>query len=284
MKTLIYTSIYSNLYGTEYGGRIGRHLHYKNSLLNVLNLKADKFLCFTSKEEKDDLENFFYVENSIDKNVLEFVIFNLENSKFFNKIKKLKKIEEMIKLDRCYEVQYNKFFFLDLIEKKYNYDKIFWIDAGLSHAGIIHSKYQFGEGYEKNFKFNIFNEKLLQKICQISDKNILLISKNNDGVFFWSQTIPEKYYDLYERKEHIIGGLFGGNIQRMVIFKEKFENMLLSLLENEKKLYYEELIMSCLYYNNKNDFILLKFDDWYDRLNPEKYGSNVKYFYNVLET
>lgn len=283
MRTLLYTCIFSKLYGTEFGGRINRHLHYRYSLLTILNLKADKIVCFTSKEEKDDLENFFYVKNNISKDALEFVLFDLENSKYFEDIKKIKNMEEMIKLDRCYEIQYNKFFWIDLLDDKEKYDRIFWIDAGLSHGGIIHKKYQFGEGYEKHFKFNIFNEKILNRLCNLSKDKLLLLSKNNDGAFFWSQALPEKYYNIYKRSEHIIGGLFGGTLNNLLNFKAIFEKLLVQLLQTEKKLYYEELIMSCLYFNNIDMFNVLKFDDWYDRVNPEKYGNYVRYFYNTLE-
>lgn len=283
MKTLFYTCIFSNLYGTEYGGRCNRYLHYRHSLLSILNLQADKFICFTSKQEIDDLKNFFYIKNNISENILEFIVFDLEQTEYFEDIKKLKKIEEMIKLDRCYEIQYNKFFWLEHLKNKEQYDRIFWIDAGLSHGGIIHNKYQFGEGYEKNFKYNIFNKKLLDRLCELTKEKILLLSKQNDGLFFWSQTIPEKYYISYKRDKHIIGGLFGGKVELLLKYKEKFEILLKELLQNEKKLYYEELIMSCLYFNNVEMFNILKFDDWYDRKDPKKYGNYVRYFYNCLE-
>lgn len=283
MKTLFYTCIFSNLYGTEYGGRSNRKIHYRYSLLTILNLKADKFVCFTSKEELEDLENFFYIQNNVSKETLEFVVFDLEKTKYFEDIKKLKKIEEMVKLDRCYEIQYNKFFWIDYLKDKDSYDRIFWIDAGLSHGGIIDSKYQFGDGYEKHFKFNIFNEKLLNRFCELSEEKILLIGKQNDGLFFWSQTLPQTYYTIYKRDKHIIGGLFGGKPQILSNYKEKFEILLKKLLENEKNLYYEELIMSCLYFNDIEMFNILKFDDWYDRKDPKKYGNYVRYFYNCLE-
>ena len=283
MKTLIYTSIYSNLWGSEFGGRPSRNQHYKFSLLNILNLNADKFICFTNEEEIDQLKDFFYTQKKISEEKLQFIVFDLKNTKYYEDIKKLKNISEMQKSDRCYEIQYNKFFWIDHLADIESYDRVFWVDAGLSHGGIIPEKYSFGNGYEKNFNFTLFNEQYLKRICDKTRDKILLLSKNNNGHFYWSFTIPEKYYNKYNRGEHIIGGMFGGTPKKMFEFKNKFEELLKKIITNETTLYYEELLMSCLYFNDQDFFTAFKFDDWYDRKDPEKYGNYVKYFYNVLE-
>lgn len=284
MKTLFYTCIYSKLWGSEFGGRPSRDKHYKLSLLNILNLNPDKFICFTDKEEYDELYDFFYKQNKISSNKLEFVVFDLENSKYYEDIKKIKNLDTIKTSDRCYEIQYNKFFWMDLLGNLEDYDRIFWIDAGLSHGGIVPEKYSYGENnYEKHFNCVLFNENYLKRLCEKTKEKVVLLSKNNSGVFYWSPTIPEKYYKNYNRERHIIGGMFGGCPKQMIEFKNKFENLLKDLLKNESVLYFEELIMSCLYFNYKNDFVVFEFDDWYDRDDPEKYGNYVKYFYNVLE-
>jgi cephalosporin hydroxylase len=283
MKILLYTSIYSNLWGTEFGGRPSRKEHYKHSLLNILNMNPSKIICFTSNEELKDLEAFFYNSKGISKDKLEFKIFDLKNTKYFKEICSVKDLNETTKSDRCYEVQYNKFFWLEHIEDLHAYDRVFWIDAGLSHGGIIHSKYSRGTGYERNFNFSLFNEDLLKRISDISKEHILLLSKNNSGHFYWSSSMPQKYYKKYKRDEHIIGGMFGGTPKKILEYKNKFENILLDLINNEKKLFFEELIMTCLYYNNISFFAALKFDDWYDRKDIKKYGKHVRYFYNMLE-
>ena len=61
---------------------------------------------------------------------------------------------------------------------------------------------------------------------------------------------------------------FGGTVDNMKKLKQRFDDLLVKLLENESDLYYEERIMSCIYKNFSYDFIPLKFDDWYDRNNP----------------
>jgi cephalosporin hydroxylase len=280
MKTLFYTSIYSKLWGTEFGGRPSRNLHYKYSLLSLLKLEGDKYICFTSSEEIDELKNWFYNENSVSSEKLEFIEFNLHDTQYFEDIKKLKNTEEMKQMDRCYEVQYNKFFWLDIIPNLESYDRVFWIDAGLSHGGIFPEKYSYGQGFEKHYNFSVFNKSLKEKLNQITENTILILSKNNTGKFYWSNTIPHNYYNTYDNSEHIIGGMFGGTVKNMLIFKTRFISLLKDLLQNEKSLYFEEHIMSCVYQKYKSFFTTFNFDDWYQRENSTE---NTIYFYNMFE-
>ena len=67
------------------------------------------------------------------------MVFDLTNTKYFNQIRELKNLEEMKKTDRCFEIQYNKFFWLD--NEDLSYDYYYWIDAGLSHCGLLPDKY-----------------------------------------------------------------------------------------------------------------------------------------------
>lgn len=283
MKTLLYTSIYAKLWGTEFGGRPGRELHYKYSLLTILNLNPNKVICFTSSEEVEDLKLWFYNQNNISPEKLEFILFDLNNSKYHKEIGELKNNMFDKSTDRCYEVQYNKFFWIDLIPNLESYDRVFWIDAGLSHGGIFPKQYSYGNGYEKHFNFTLFNENFLNKIGKISENKLLLLSKNNSGKYYWSSTIPSKYYTEFDNSEHIIGGMFGGKVNDLLEFKNQFEKLLEDLISQESTLYFEELIMSNIYSKDKSNFTAMKFDDWYDREIPELYGDYVRYFYNMFE-
>jgi len=280
IKTLFITSIYSNLYGTELGGRPSRERHYKESLLNILNMSPTKCICFTSKKEYDILCNFFYEKNNVSEEILEIRIFDLFESKYFNKIKEKKDKVKMLTFDRCYEIQYNKFFWFDLISNRFEYDRIYWIDAGLSHGGLFPKQYRLDDNIHGSYKINLFTKSLLEKINHKTDNKIILLSKNNGGRFFWSQTVPTKYYNMFDRSRHIIGGMFGGTPKMYNEFKILFEELLNRLLTEQIELYMEEQIMSCLYVNNKNLFITEEFDDWFQRKPDE---INVKYFYNMFE-
>ena len=93
MKTLIYTSIYSYLWGTEFGGRPSRERHYKLSLKKIIELNADKYICFVPQNELNDVTNFFYIQNKISTDKLEFIVFDLNQTKYFNQLRKLKDID-----------------------------------------------------------------------------------------------------------------------------------------------------------------------------------------------
>ena len=282
MKTLIFTSIYSNLWKTEFGGRPSRSFHYRFSLLNILNLKADKFICFTSESEINDLKNFFYVNNNISEDTLQFVSFDLKDTKHFNEIKHLKNMDFIQTSDRCFEVQYNKLFFIDNIPNIEQYDRVFWFDAGLSHSGLFPMKYAVGENYEQYFTFSLFNEQFLNYLNDLSNSKLVVVLKNNTGRFFWSQTLPHEYFENYDNSEYIIGGFFGGTVENFKNLKNIFENLLIRLLQDGDDLYCEEMILSCLYQNNKELFFPLRFDDWYER-DFHELSDNIKYFYNIFE-
>jgi hypothetical protein len=284
MKTLIYTAIYNNLYGTEYGGRPSREIHYKYSLLNILNLKADKFICFTQKSDLENLKNWFYVENKISEELLEFKISELNDFLFNEYLDKNKNYDQIKTIDRCYEIQYNKFIWFDTTYLNIlNFDKVYWFDAGLSHSGLFPEKFTQSTTYYKYFNFSLFNENYLKYLNGLTDNNkLVILGKNNTHDLYWSNSIPEKYYNNYNKDIHIIGGLFGGNTLEMSYYTQNMRIIILKLLLDETDLYYEELIMSCYYQNNQDKFNLLNFDDWYNRELPT-YTTNTKFFYNLFE-
>jgi hypothetical protein len=281
MKTLIYTSIYSYLWGTEFGGRPSRERHYKLSLKKIIELNADKYICFVPQNELNDLTNFFYIQNKISTDKLEFIVFDLNQTKYFNQLRKLKDIESMKTTDRCYEIQYNKFFWYDLLPNKEQYDRIYWFDAGLSHGGIFPDQYRKNNTYEGFFDVNLFTPTYLKHLNELTKEKFLMIGKNNTHQYFWSQTIPSEYYKTYDNSIHVIGGFFGGTPKMFEVIKEKFEQILIKLLENENQLFMEELIMSYLYVDNQEKISLLKFDDWYEREHHKK-EDNIKYFYEIF--
>jgi hypothetical protein len=281
MKTLVYTSIYTNLWGTEFGGRPSREYHYKSSLYNILNIKPSKVICFTSEEELPTLENYFYKEKKVDQKLLEFKVFNLRETKYFDKIRSKKNIEAMKQNDRCFEIQYNKFFWLDIIPNIDEYDRVFWIDAGLSHTGLFPEKYSYGVGHDKYFLFNVFNEKFLNELIKQTEEKILIVGKDNTNEFYWSKSLPQQYYKNYDNSFHIIGGFFGGKTKKLFEYKNDFELLISEILEKENQNYMEELIMSCLYFNYPEKFNLWTFQDWYER--PEHKDKNIKYFYSLFE-
>lgn len=277
-KTLIYTSIYNNLFGTEFGGRPSKEWCYKYGLLCILNLNPEKTICFIDRSELLDLENFFYGEHKVSRDKLELIVFDLHDSKHKDKYDKLKDLDYMKTSDRCYEIQYNKFFWLEKIENLDSYEKVYWFDAGLSKGDLFPEEYRSGEGIAFSYNCNLFQPSKLESLNKITDDKFFLCGKSNYDVYYWERTLPERYYKEYCNKLHIIGGFFGGNLKNLLEFKDLFEQQLLQLIE-DKELFYEEFIMSCLYYNNKEKFNLLSFDMWNDHIH--KYDG-AKYFYQMF--
>lgn len=284
-KTKIVTCIYNNLYGTVFGGRHSRENHYLYSLISLLKMNDADFVVYTSKEEIKNLEHTVNKLNATDVNI-EFKVFDLHSTKNFHKIHSLKDYEETKKSDRCIEIQYNKFHFLqkELDEK---YSNIFWVDAGLSHIGIIHPKHlKKSNTQQQYYESHLFNNTLLKNIIRKLNNKIYIIGKNNSGVHFCSSTIPEKYYKQFDNKLHIIGGIFGGESNNVSKYINLFDEILTKLLEDG--LYSEEQIMTCIYYNYKELFSLDEFDMWWHDEsgiypNNHKIHTEAKSFYHILE-
>lgn len=284
MKTLFITSLYANLNKTDLGGRASRELHYRWSLLNILNLQPSKVICFTSAEELEGLESWFYETQSVDKELLEFRVYDLYSCDHYDLIQQNKDVNKVKAGDRCHEIQYMKFFWSRLIEDRHDYDRLYWIDAGLSHGGIFPEEYMMGDKWERHFLINLFKPEVLNGWNDITDNKVVLISKNNTDRYFWSQTIPENYYHSYNRDRHIVGGMFGGTPSNYDSLTDSFEFYLLKLLKEQDELYHEELIMTCMYNNAKSKFTPLEFDDWYYR--PEwkdEYEADPKLFYHIFK-
>ena len=163
MSIKFITSIYSDLYGTEFGGRINRGSHYRFSLLSLLKMTDADFLCYTSDRELDSLVNFFYEEHQISPQKLEFRVFDISQTKLKDLINEYKNIDQTKKSDRCIEIQYSKFHWWWNEDKSYDY--YYWIDAGLSHCGLIPLKYLTEDGLiRRYYESSLFNNEFLKNL------------------------------------------------------------------------------------------------------------------------
>lgn len=287
MNTHFITAIYSNLYGTSFGGRPGRLNHYKHSLLSIMKIDNAKFTLYTNHNEINDLQRFFYKDNKISETKLNIKEFDLHQSRYYNSIQKLKNLDTIKQSDRCYEIQYNKFYWtMDEIQNT-NYDYYYWIDAGLSYSGLIPNKYLIrNNNIKEYYNSSLFNNKLLDNLISKTKDKLYVIGKDNTKHNFWSQTIAPKYYTKYSNDIHIIGGLFGGKKENMIQYMNLFDYYLSKLLLEESKLYFEELIMSLIYYNHIDQFNLDFFQTWWHEDNNTRspdFLDNNKSFYKILE-
>lgn len=293
MSVKFITCVYSDLHGTEFGGRPSRGGHYRYSLLSILKMTDADFLCYTSDREIQGLQDFFYVENGIEKKRIEFRTFDLSNTKFQNLISKYKDVDGTKKSDRCVEIQYSKFHWWWTEDKTYDY--YFWIDAGLSHCGIIPNKYLTGgPGFSEYFHSSIFDNNFLKNLCEFTENKFFMISKDNVK-HYWSGTVNRSWYKEFCMDLHIIGGLFGGHKDTWDSVVSLFENYTQDIISVDNVLPHEENVMSLMYYNHKELFVTKYFETWWHEDNYHSfYGHNDeeikteffvnnKSFYKVLE-
>ena len=286
MSVKIITSIYSDLYGTEFGGRVGRGGHYRFSLLSLLKITDADFLCYTSDREIESLQSFFYNENGVSPEKLQFQVFDIGNTKFKDLINSYKNIEETKKSDRCIEVQYSKFHWWSNEDKSYDY--YYWIDAGLSHCGLIPLKYLTSTHPQgRYYESNLFNNDFIKNVVEDTGDKFLLLGKENDRNY-WSGTVDRKWYTEYDRSIHIIGGMFGGHRDKWDEVVNIFEGYTKNIIEEDKGLPHEEHVMSLMYVNHRELFERKHFDIWWCRDNApsgvtdELFEQN-KSFFRILE-
>lgn len=284
----IITAIYSNLYGTELGGRPNRKGHYRWSLLSLLKMSDADFICYTSDEELQELEEFFYQHYNISKEKLQIITFNLKNNEFSEIINKYKDVDKIKQGDRCIEIQYMKFLWFLLEDMSYDY--YFWIDAGLSHCGLIPNKYlsligPHNRGYYESI---LFNNKFLHNLIKNTGDKFTIIGKENDRNF-WSGTVNPIHFKEYNRTIHIIGGLFGGKKELWKPIIDLFTDYVYKVSEYDKKLYHEEDIITLMFRNHPELFYDYYFETWWhedERIsgtNMEEHVKNNKSFYKILE-
>lgn len=287
MSVKFITAIYSNLSGTEFGGRQSRGGHYRYSLLSLLKITDADFLCYTSESELDSLIEFFYEEHSVSKDKLKFEVFDIGQTKYKDLIGLYKDVEATKGSDRCVEIQYSKFHWWWNEDKSYDY--YYWIDAGLSHCGLIPNMYLTGSTHpqQQYYESCMFNNNFLKNLVEFtSDKFFLMMKENSRN--YWSGTVNPKWYKEYCLEYHIIGGLFGGHRDKWDNIVNIFESYLKDIIVEDKTIPMEENIMTLMYYNHMDLFKTKYFDTWWCKDNgpgglSDDYFKINKSFYKILE-
>jgi hypothetical protein len=267
------------------GGRPHRRDHYRFSLLALLKMSQADFLCYTSEREVEDLKNFFYNVNQIPESRLQFVVYNLSESKYSPLFNDLRGESSNSVSDRCYEIQYSKFDWFNNEDKSYDY--YFWFDAGLSHTGLIPDKHlTMGLGYRSYFESTLFDDKLMDNLIKFAEDKFVIVAKENSRNY-WEGTVDPEYYNLYDNSVHIIGGFFGGKVELWDKVVQTFDEYAQKILPIQKRFFYEEHFMSLMYQNHKEWFKTLNFDIWWHEDNfkegSEEFFQQNKSFYKILE-
>lgn len=303
MKVKFVTCIYTGLDHTYMGGRPSRFaMRYKMSLLCLVNsMKNADFICYASSNDIDALREFFYNHELISEHRLKFVEYPLETSLFSSRLKELRSSLVLPKTDRCHELQYMKLNWV--MNEDGSYDRYYWIDAGLSHCGLIPPEYRILGGWEfpngnptreyeqrQYYDSIMFQPPFLDSLLEKTGDKFLVCGKENISDR-WSGPLPDKYYSGEGLNSHghpyndvhVVGGLFGGSFDKWQqitpIFNQTIDSLLSETASNSdiKGFFDEEAILSYVYAHHKDWFNVLHFDRW---------GSDPtrgKVFYQLLE-
>ena len=284
MRVKIITCIYSDLSSLNMGGRSHRKDHYRFSLLSLMKMSNEDFLCYTSEREIEDLKNFFYILHNVSEEKLKFEVYDLTNSDYADVLNPMKEPSVSSVSDRSYEIQYSKFSWYNKEDKSYDY--YFWFDAGLSHTGLIPDKYLSGKGYQVYFESSLFNDNFLNNLLNYCEDKFVIVAKENSRNY-WEGTVDNQYYNVYDNSVHIIGGFFGGKKELWEKVVPTFDQYVKLILPVQKKFFYEEHFMSLMYQNHKEWFKTLNFDIWWHEDNfkegTKEFFEQNKSFYKILE-
>ena len=290
MKTKIVSAVYFDLYGTDLGGRPGRNDHYLYSLNSIMGTNTAQFIIYTNDKNKvDEFFTQYYPDKLSRYSSIEYDLYNTE---YKDKINQKKNLLETRKSDRCIELQYCKLSWLKMnISSDVEY--IYWIDAGLCYSGLLPNKYlKIGPNYNDSYYgSDIFTSKFIDNLNAEAGDKIIVCAKDNVD-YYWDCGVPEQYFKSFNSSYHIIGGLFGGNNQTVNNLCSLFYLLANNLLDKEDRIYSEEQILSCLFFNYPELFQPQTFDIWWHEDNISgnlgkeegfRLLQKAKSFYKILE-
>ena len=271
------------------GGRGWTFEFYYSQFKNLTNLGCN-IVIYSYSNQIEKIQNFF---DNIDFSDYKIIEYDLNNFIYSDKIYSLKEsqgvIDEhgimsgvpIVKNDRNHHLCLSKPFFLkDAIEKQYfDSNKYYWIDAGLFHHTTFPESYGGMERLTKPpperywplNKNNICNPELINRVENKLGNNCPLIflglKEHHSQHGWWSELFANK------KREHIIGGFFGGEKESVIELVNNFYNILPTLLDKEI-LTLEEEILSAIYSNYINNPECISFNQWYHDIkgDPAYYG------------
>jgi hypothetical protein len=292
MKTKLVTCIYFDLHGTDLGGRPSRNDHYLYSLNSIMRIDNADFVIYTNDKQK--VEDF-YLNNYSDKlTKFECFEYDLYNTEYSDLINPIKNTEETKQSTRCIELQYSKLTWLK--NNCSDYDYVYWIDAGLCYSGLIPDKYLNVSSefyFDRYYGSEIFGDSFVNNMNSFSGKKIMVCAKENIK-HYWDKPLPSCYFkdNNTVSSYHIIGGLFGGDAILINDLYDKFFSLSTKLMKQSKKIFYEENILSCLFFNYPEMFVAKHFDIWWhedniisnvDNITAKRLLNESKSFYRILE-
>lgn len=264
MNLVFVTCIYDNLFMTDLGGRTNPTQKYFFGLESAMKVNT-QFIIYCWESYIPNIvahfSNFLGIEE-FQKRVM-VLPFDLYSTEFRTSIQNYKNSEfgKNLPGDRSYDVMISKFLMLkhSIENDLFKGDYYFWIDAGLSSSSLFPNKHLDTENYNRKYSScKLFTPKIVDSLINLSSEKVLLFKNNSFGYQFDGGDLPHG-----EGNYFIIGGIFGGEKNKILEFCVKSLNKFKSNLFDKNKLYTEEQIMTILYSWNKNDYEVINFDCWH---------------------
>jgi hypothetical protein len=257
------TAIFNHLHGSKFGGRLNRDRHYAFSIRTLANL-GQPMVCYIATADMP------YVQEYLDKHEvknIEFREYDLESFEYHQKIQEIKEINKITYAeDNVWEYRSVELMWLKLFWLKQEADtladdeKVFWIDAGLSHGGIMPKKFNENplDEYEQSFRnTKAFNPKLSSKLDNLTQESLFTFYCNNRQHHY-----PPLYSHDTVMSGSVVAGLFGGKASDVKILFEKGKEII-DYIVTKDTLLQEELILTLVHQNNPGLFRAFDFDTWY---------------------
>lgn len=280
MKTAFVTCLYDNLINTKFGGRPNRFGRYTESLKAIADCNVDIF-CFISNTHLEQLKNIF-----VDKKNVTFIVQELDEFLYHDRIQELKNTvdrNDVYWQHRCVEIMWGKFLYIQrVLELEPTLEKVYWIDAGLSHRDVISPKYTDSELLEKHIterNYLLFTPKFIEKLNNwVGDKIFMILATTPH-----SKPIAEKYNNVpYDVFYGATGGFFGGDVTKMKTACNSFFSKVDKLLD-DAVLMGEEHIMAGVRIDNIEDYKIFTFDSWHHEGWGDWYNPNLTNYSNFFD-
>jgi hypothetical protein len=278
MKSKIVTAYWMDAEGLPFqGGYSVRKQRYLGSIIaHCQNIKLP-VVCYTHQKSLGELET---IKKDFNLDNLEIKILELGEIKYHSEIDKIRNsdLETYIReLDgRGCEIMWGKF---DVLERELeNFDRVYWLDAGLQHPGImtwgrskkyntpydhhnpVHMTSWWTEYDVYNFP-DFFNDKIFDKLNKICDNKISFITSFGPQISypFYHKGIVDTPFD----NPYPVGAMVGGDTKVLKKYITLFWHFAEEVLKNNF-LCTEECIMKPAYDKlDKNEILSFEFTSFH---------------------
>ena len=265
MRIGLVTCIYNNLDKEPFKGVYNREIHYLYSVKSIARWGYNIHV-FCSSREYNKINDFF--KNEVNVYIHKFDLFNHPLHEHIQQIR-----EANIELYtnkhwkfRYVEVMWGKFLFLKKILDVQLYDNLYWVDAGISYPALFPDRLN-PHTTDDRFKNGLLDYDF-SKIFSEESRFLTNLSSIQNNRLFFMRTAPQQSSLPKEispasisQTTTIIGSFFGGNSISLYEFIQDFNNLAKKCIEYGE-LFFEQQLMTELYYRNPTKYLTYHFTDW----------------------